>query len=138
MHNLLSRQLNDEFIDALRILESRLTLIHSQPNTLRRTLVDPKFNKLTEKRDDFILRCILDHAQNYSEERKAFFSENTKQFGQQPVREVYREVGITYFGNVENLQGWLRCNLLAIIATNCRISSNLPDRQLKADNELDF
>ncbi|MBC6420574.1 MAG: hypothetical protein GDA43_14785 [Hormoscilla sp. SP5CHS1] len=107
-YDLLSRQLNDEFIEVLRVLESRLTLIHPQPDTLRRTLVDPKLNKLTEKRDDFILRCILDHAQNYSEERKAFFSENMKQFGQQNVRDACREVGITYFGNIDNLQGWLQ------------------------------
>jgi len=107
-YNLLSQQLNDEFIEALRILQSRLTLIHPQPDTLIRTLVAPNLNKSTEKRDDFIWRCILDHAQNYSHLRKAFFSENTKQFGQQPVREACREVGITYFGNIENLQGWLR------------------------------
>jgi len=107
-YDLLSRQLNDEFIEALRVLESRLTSIHPQPDTLRRTLVDPKLKKLTEKRDDFILRCILDHAQNYSEERKAFFSENTKQFGQQNLRDACREVGITYFGNIDNLQGWLQ------------------------------
>lgn len=107
-YDLLSQQLNDEFIEALRVLESGLTLIHPQADTLRRTLVEPKLNKLTEKRDDFILRCILDHAQNHSSERKAFFSENTKQFGQQSVREACREVGITYFGNIDNLQGWLQ------------------------------
>ena len=93
---------------ALRVLESGLTLIHPQPDTLRRTLVDPKLNKSTERRDDFILRCILDHAQNYSSDRKAFFSENTKQFGQRPVREACREVWITYFSNIDNLQGWLQ------------------------------
>ena len=107
-YDLLSRQLNDEFIEVLRVLESRLTLIHPQPDTLRRTLVEPKLKKATERRDDFILRCILDHAQNNYSDRKAFFSENTKQFGQQTVREACREVGITYFGNIDNLQGWLR------------------------------
>lgn len=107
-YDALSEQLNTEFIEALMFLSSRLTLIHPQPDTLITTLVEPKLNKFTERRDDFILRCIVEHAQNHSSERKAFFSENTKQFGQQSVREVYREVGITYFGNVENLQGWLR------------------------------
>ncbi|MBC6420576.1 MAG: DUF4935 domain-containing protein [Hormoscilla sp. SP5CHS1] len=107
-YDTLSEQLNTEFIESLMFLASRLTLIHPQPDTLVRTLVDPKLNKFTERRDDLILCCIVEHAQNHSSERKAFFSENTKQFGQQPVREVYREVGITYFGNVENLQGWLR------------------------------
>ncbi len=58
-YNFLSQQLNDEFIEALRILQSRLTLIHPQPDTLIRTLVAPNLNKSTEKRDDFILRCIL-------------------------------------------------------------------------------
>jgi hypothetical protein len=55
-----------------------------------------------------ILFCAVLSNTNNTSERKALFSENTKQFGQQSVREVYREVGITYFGNVENLQGWLR------------------------------
>ncbi|MBC6474488.1 MAG: DUF4935 domain-containing protein [Hormoscilla sp. GM102CHS1] len=99
-YDTLSEQLNTEFIESLMFLASRLTLIHPQPDTLVRTLVDPKLNKFTERRDDLILRCIVEHAQNHSSERKAFFSENTKQFGQQPVREVYREVEITYFGNV--------------------------------------
>ncbi len=107
-YDLLSQQLYTELIDALRVLESRLTLIHPQPDTLRRTLERANLKKLTEKRDDFILRCILDQAQNNFSERKAFFSENTKQFGQQTVREACGEVGITYFGNIENLQSWLQ------------------------------
>jgi len=107
-YDVLSQQLDTEFIEALIFLASRLTLIHPQPDTLITTLVEPKLKKFTEKRDDFILRCIVEHAQNNSSERKAFYSENTKQFGQQSVREACREVGITYFGNVENLQGWLR------------------------------
>lgn len=107
-YDALSQHLETEFIQSLMFLASRLTLIHPQTYTLIRTLVEPKLNKFTERRDDFILRCIVEHAQNNSEDRKAFFSENTKQFGQSTVREVYRTVGIAYFGNLENLQGWLQ------------------------------
>jgi hypothetical protein len=60
-YDLLSQQLNTEFIEALIFLSSRLTLIHPQPDTLITTLLDPKLNKFTERRDDFILRCIVEH-----------------------------------------------------------------------------
>ena len=60
-YDALSEQLNTEFIEALMFLSSRLTLIHPQPDTLITTLLDPKLNKFTERRDDFILRCIVEH-----------------------------------------------------------------------------
>ena len=106
--DVLSQQLDTEFIRALMFLEYRLTLIHPQPSTLIRTLLEPKFNKFPDKRDNFILLCILDHAQNNYADMKAFFSENTKQFGKPTVREACGEVGITYLGNIDNLQGWLQ------------------------------
>ena len=95
------------FENVFEILKNKVELIHPKIEDIQRIFPQPLLNKSTERRDAFILRCILDHAQANSEETKAFFSENIKQFGQSDVRESFREVGITYFSKIENLQGWL-------------------------------
>ena len=93
--------------NVFEILKNKVELIHPKIENIQLTFAQPLLPQSKERRDDFILRCILDHAQANSEETKAFFSENIKQFGQSDVRESFREVGITYFSKIENLQGWL-------------------------------
>lgn len=95
------------FENVFEILKTKVELIHPKIENLQLTFAQPLLPQSKERRDDFILRCILDHAQANSEETKAFFSENTKQFRQSDVIESFREVGITYFSKIENLQGWL-------------------------------
>lgn len=91
----------------LKFLKNQVELIHPKIEDIQLIFAQPLLKNSKERRDDFILRCILDHAQANSEETKAFFSENIKPFGQSDVRESFREVGITYFSKIENLQGWL-------------------------------
>lgn len=54
-----------------------------------------------------ILQCILNHASQHPDIPKAFFSYNTQQFQQTKVREALKSVGITYFNDIQHLNGWL-------------------------------
>jgi len=97
----------NRFKNVFEILKNQVELIHPKIEDIQLIFAQPLLKKSTERRDNFILRCIWDHAPANSEETKAFFSENIKPFGQSDVRESFREVGITYFSKIENLQGWL-------------------------------
>ncbi|MGK7901382.1 MAG: PIN domain-containing protein [Hormoscilla sp.] len=99
--------LENRFKNVFEIFKNQVELIHPKIEDIQLIFAQPLLKNSKERRDDFILRCILDHAQANSEETKAFFSENIKPFGQSDVRESFREVGITYFSKIENLQGWL-------------------------------
>lgn len=101
-------ELDNRFEDVLEILKNRVELIEPKIENLQSTLREPSLSKKSERRDDFILQCILDHASSNPDKTKAFFSENSKQFGQPVVRNVLTERGIRYFNNLENLQGWLQ------------------------------
>ena len=48
---------------------------------LEATFNNPLLPGKNRRRDDFILQVILAHAENNSSMTKAFFSENTKEFG---------------------------------------------------------
>lgn len=101
-------ELDNRFEDVLEILKNRVELIEAKIDNLQLTLRKPSLSKKSEKRDDFILQCILDHASSNQDKTKAFLSENSKQFGQPFVRNALTERGIRYFNNMENLQSWLQ------------------------------
>ncbi|NEP40606.1 MAG: DUF4935 domain-containing protein [Okeania sp. SIO2H7] len=105
--NLLA-ELDNRLEDVLETLKNRVELIEPKIENLQSTLRQPSLSKKSERRDDFILQCILDHASSNPDKTKAFLSENSKQFGQPVVRNALRERGIRYFNNMENLQGWLQ------------------------------
>lgn len=101
-------ELDNRFKNVFETLKNRAELIHPKIENLQSTLNEPRLTQKSERRDDFILQCILDHASSNQDKTKAFFSENSKQFGQSAVRDVLREKGISYFSNRSNLQGWLQ------------------------------
>ena len=101
-------ELENRFDNVLETLNNRVELIEPKIKNLQSTLREPSLNKKSERRDDFILQCILDHASSNLEKTKAFFSENSKQFGQPVVRNALTERGIRYFSNKSNLEGWLQ------------------------------
>ncbi|TAE58089.1 MAG: hypothetical protein EAZ87_14950 [Nostocales cyanobacterium] len=72
-------------------------------NTFNTPLVPGK----NQRRDDFILQVILAHAENHVSIPKAFFSENTKDFGNTNIQQVLVNVEINYFFQVASLQRWL-------------------------------
>jgi hypothetical protein len=83
-------------------------LIEPKIENLQLTFTKPWLLEKSERRDDFILQCILDHASSNQDKTQAFFSENSKQFGQPVVRNALTERGVRYFNNMENLEGWLQ------------------------------
>ena len=101
-------ELDNRFDNVLETLKNRVELIEPKIENLQLTLREPSLSKKSERRDDFILQCILDHASSNPDKTQAFFSENSKQFGQPVVRNVLRERGIRYFSNRSNLEGWLQ------------------------------
>ena len=101
-------ELDNRFEDVLEMLKNRVELIEPKIEHLQLTFTKPWLFEKSERRDDFILQCILGHASFNSDKTKAFFSENSKQFGQPVVRNVLRERGIRYFSNRFNLEGWLQ------------------------------
>jgi hypothetical protein len=105
--NLLA-ELDNRFENVLEMLKNRVELIEPKIENLQLTLTQPWLLEKSERRDDFILQCILDHGSSNQDKTKAFFSENSKQFGQPVVRNALRERGIRYFNNMENLEGWLQ------------------------------
>lgn len=56
--------------------------------------------------DNLILQSILDHAQLYPQEDKAFISNNTRDFDKPQVREALRNVGIRYFTMTQHFLDW--------------------------------
>ncbi|MTJ22172.1 hypothetical protein FJR06_12970 [Dolichospermum sp. UHCC 0352] len=74
---------------------------------LEATLTNPLLPGKNQKRDDFILQVILAHAENNLSINKAFFSENTKEFGNTNIQQILANLGINYFSKIPNLEGWL-------------------------------
>ncbi|MDY6803347.1 MAG: PIN domain-containing protein [Cyanobacteriota bacterium] len=107
-YNNLLLDLDKRFKNVFEILKNRAELIHPKIENLQSTLNEPRLTQKWERRDDFILQCILDHASSNQDKTKAFFSENSKQFRQSAVRDVLTEKGIRYFSNSSNLQSWLQ------------------------------
>lgn len=56
--------------------------------------------------DNVILQSILDHAQLYPQEDKAFISNNSKDFGKPEVQNSLRNAGIKYFTMTQQFLDW--------------------------------
>lgn len=56
--------------------------------------------------DNIILQSILDHAQLYPQEDKAFISNNSKDFDKPEVRYALRNAGIRYFTITQHFLDW--------------------------------
>jgi hypothetical protein len=74
---------------------------------LEATLNNPLLPGKNQRRDDFILQVILVHAENNLSINKAFFSENTKEFGNTNIQQVLASSGINYFSKISNLDRWI-------------------------------
>ncbi|MBK1987975.1 DUF4935 domain-containing protein [Sphaerospermopsis aphanizomenoides BCCUSP55] len=57
--------------------------------------------------DNLILRCILNHADSHSQEKKAFISDNKEDFGKPEVKESLRKAGIKYFTKAQYFLQWV-------------------------------
>jgi hypothetical protein len=66
------------------------------------------FNRKKERRDNFILQVILNHAENNLAITKVFFSENSKEFGNTNLQSTFASLGINYFSNISSLKDWLK------------------------------
>lgn len=104
----LLRDFRKRFLKILEYLKNHGELIEPRIEMLVNTLNSPLIPGKNQKRDDFILRVILAHAENNLSMSKVFFSENTKDFGNTNIQQVLANVGINYFSKVSNLQGWLK------------------------------
>lgn len=62
--------------------------------------------------DNIILQSILDHAQLYPQEDKAFISNNSKDFGKPEVKEVLSNAGIRYFTITQHFLDWFNSRSL--------------------------
>ncbi|HEY9704838.1 MAG TPA: PIN domain-containing protein [Allocoleopsis sp.] len=101
------RDFGKRFANLLAYLKNHSELIEPNIAMLETTLSNPSVKGKNQRRDDFILQVILAHAQNNLSLTKVFFSENTKEFGNGNIQQILDNLGITYFSNISNLQGWL-------------------------------
>jgi hypothetical protein len=62
--------------------------------------------------DNIILQSILDHAQLYPQEDKAFISNNSKDFGKPEVQYALRNAGIRYFTITQHFLDWFNSRSL--------------------------
>lgn len=62
--------------------------------------------------DNIILQSILDHAQLYPQEDKAFISNNSKDFDKPEVRYALRNAGIRYFTITQHFLDWFNSRSL--------------------------
>ena len=95
------------FLNILEYLKNHGELIEPSIKMLEATLTNPLLPGKNQKRDDFILQVILAHAENNLSINKAFFSENTKEFGNTNIQQILANLGINYFSRMSNLEGWL-------------------------------
>ncbi len=95
------------FLHILEYLKNHGELIEPSIKMLETTFNNPLLPGKNQRRDDFILQVILAHAENNSSMTKAFFSENTKEFGNINIQQVLANLGINYFSKISNLKGWL-------------------------------
>ncbi len=106
-YEIILRDFRERFSNLLAYLKNHSELIEQNIAMLETTLSNPFLEGKNQRRDDFILQVILAHAQNNLSLTKVFFSENTKEFGNRNIQQVLDNLGITYFSNISNLQGWL-------------------------------
>ena len=95
------------FLKILEYLKNHDELIEPSIKMLEATLTNPLLLGKNQRRDDFILQVILAHAENNLSINKAFFSENTKEFGNTNIQQILANLGINYFSRMSNLEGWL-------------------------------
>ncbi|MCX5982783.1 MAG: PIN domain-containing protein [Nostocales cyanobacterium LacPavin_0920_SED1_MAG_38_18] len=95
------------FLNILEYLRNHGELIEPSIKMLEATLNNPLLPEKNQRRDDFILQVILAHAENNLSINKAFFSENTKEFGNTNIQQILANLGINYFSKIPNLEGWL-------------------------------
>jgi hypothetical protein len=81
----LTEEFNNNMLNILQLLENKIELIHPRSNTLKETLQSDFLNQSKELRDNFILRCIINHCQDNLTITKAFFSQNSKQFNKSEI-----------------------------------------------------
>jgi hypothetical protein len=91
----------------IEYLADHSELIEPNFRILKTTLNNPLFSRKQDRRDNFILQVILAHAQNNLESNKAFFSENTREFGNADIQQVFRSLKINYFSQISNLENYL-------------------------------
>ena len=95
------------FLNILEYLKNHGELIEPSIKMLEATLNNPLLPGKNQRRDDFILQVILVHAENNLSINKAFFSENTKEFGNTNIQQVLASSGINYFSKISNLDRWI-------------------------------
>lgn len=103
----LTEEFNNNILNTLQLLENKIELIHPQSNTLKETLKSDFLKQNKELRDNFILRCIINHCQENLPITKAFFSQNSKQFNKSEIEAILQQVNLTYFADFQNLINWL-------------------------------
>lgn len=97
----------ERFIEAITLVSDRVNLIEIQKNSITKSFNDPILTKDKQIRDNLILQCILDHAQQYPTTPKALLTGNSQEFGQPNIKEVLQQVGINkYFSTAQNFLGW--------------------------------
>jgi hypothetical protein len=97
----------NRFLNILEYLKNHGELIEPSIKMLEATLNNPLLPGKNQRRDDFILQVILVHAENNLSINKAFFSENTKEFGNTNIQQVLASSGINYFSKISNLDRWI-------------------------------
>ncbi|NES99579.1 MAG: DUF4935 domain-containing protein [Sphaerospermopsis sp. SIO1G2] len=103
----LLRDFRNRFLKILAYLKNHGELIEPRIEMLENTLNAPLIPGKNQNRDDFILQVILAHAENNLAIPKVFFSENTKDFANTNIQQIFTSLGINYFSKIANLQGWL-------------------------------
>ncbi|MBD2278061.1 PIN domain-containing protein [Aphanizomenon flos-aquae] len=101
------RDFRKRFLNILEYLKNHGELIEPSIKMLEATLNNPLLLGKNQRRDDFILQVILAHAENNLSITKAFFSENTKEFGNTNIQQILANLGINYFSKISNLEEWL-------------------------------
>jgi hypothetical protein len=97
----------NRFLNILEYFKNHGELIEPSIKMLEATLNNPLLPGKNQRRDDFILQVILVHAENNLSINKAFFSENTKEFGNTNIQQVLASSGINYFSKISNLDRWI-------------------------------
>jgi hypothetical protein len=95
-------------LNLLEYFNNYSELIEPSFEMLKNTLNNPLFNRKKERRDNFILQVILNHAENNLAITKVFFSENSKEFGNTNLQSTFASLGINYFSNISSLKDWLK------------------------------
>lgn len=103
----LFNELQDKLVHIFDLIANNVHLIHPETNTIQKSFNQPILTSEKELRDDFILQCILTHAEHNQEKSKIFISSNTKQFNQLRVQNLLQQAGITYFSSTQNFLTWL-------------------------------